>query len=75
MHLRPMSLTSALSKVAEEFILVTYISPAILSIIDPDKFGAIPTLSTQHALISMIHKWAEATHATCAAVGMILLDY
>ena len=70
--LRLISLTSALSKVAEDFIVVTYISPAILSIIDPDQFGAIPNSSTTYALISMRHDWAEATGA---AVRNMLLDY
>ena len=54
-HLRPISLTPALSKIAEEFIVAMYIGPAILSIIDPDQFGAIPKSSTTHALISMAH--------------------
>ena len=74
-HLRPISLTSALSKVAEDYVIVTYISPAILSIIDPDQYGAIPKSSTMHALISMIHNWTEATDATGAAVMIMLLDY
>ena len=74
-HLRPISLTSALSKVAEEYVVVTYISPAILSIIDPDQYGAIPKSSTMHALISMIHNWTEATDGTGAAVRIMLLDY
>ena len=74
-HLQPISLTSALSKVAEDFIVVTYISPAILSIIDPDQFGAIPNSSITYVLFSMIHNWAEATDATGAAVRIMLLDY
>ena len=73
-HLRPISLTPALSKVAQDFIVVTY-SPAILSIIDPDQFGAVPGSSTTHTLISMIHKWAEATDATGVAVRIMLLDF
>lgn len=73
--LRPISLTSVLSKVAEDFIVATYISPAVLSTIDPDQFGAIPKSCTTHALISMIHNWAEATDATGAAVRIMLLDY
>ncbi len=64
-HLRPISLTSALSKVAEDYVVV----------IDPDQYGAIPKSSTTHALISMIHNWTEATDATGAAVRIMLLDY
>ena len=69
------TLTPALSKIAEEFIVAMFIAPAILSIIDPDQFGAIPKSSTTHALISMVHKWSEATDATGAAVRIVLLDY
>ena len=74
-HLRPISLIPALSKIAEECIFVKYIGPAILSIIDPYQFGAIPKSSTTHTLISMVHKWSEATEATGAAVRIVLLDY
>ena len=74
-HLQPISLTSALPKVAEDFIVVTYISRAILSIIEPDSFEAIPNSSTTYALISMIHNWAEATDATGDTVRIMLLDY
>ena len=74
-HLRPISLTPALSKIDEEFIVAMYIGPAIPSIIDPDQFGTIPKSSTTHALISMVHKWSEATDATGAAVRIVLLDY
>ena len=34
-HLRPISVTPAISKVAEEFVVKLYIAPAILQIIDP----------------------------------------
>ena len=74
-HLRPISLTSAISKVAEEFVVEKYIAPAILQIIDPCQFGAIPKSSTAHALISMIHNWTQATDATGAAVRVVLFDY
>ena len=57
-HLRPISLTPAVSKVAE-FVVKLYIAPAILQIIDPCQFGVIPKSSTAHALISMIHNWAQ----------------
>ena len=60
-HLRPISLTSCISKVGEEFIVSNYIAPAILKIIDPNQYGAIPKSSTTQALISMIHQWSKAT--------------
>ena len=52
-----------------------YIAPAILQIIDPCQFGIIPKSSTAHALISMIHNWAQATDATGAAFRIVLFDY
>ena len=52
-----------------------YIAPAILQIINPCQFGAIPKSSTAHALISMIHNWTQATDATGAAVRVVLFDY
>ena len=56
-HLRPISLTPTLSKVAEEFVVRSHVKPAILTHIRPDQFGCIPNSSTTHALISMVHDW------------------
>ena len=50
-HLRPISLTSILSKVAEEFVVAEYLRPSILKKIGDNQFGAIPKSSTTHALI------------------------
>lgn len=50
-HLRPISLTSILSKVAEEFFVAEYLRPSILKTIGDNQFGAIPKSSTTHALI------------------------
>ena len=75
-HIRPrISLTSALSKLAEDFIVKNYVGPAVLEIIDPNQFGAIPKSSTTQALISMMHAWTSATDGTGAAVRIIFLDY
>ena len=74
-HLRPISLTSAVSKLAEDFIVEKHIAPAILSIVDPAHFGGVPRSSTTHALISMVHKWSEATDGTGNVVRAVLFDY
>ena len=74
-HLRPISLTSCISKVGEEFIVSNYIAPAILKIIDPNQYGAIPKSSTTQALISMIHQWSKATDSSDAAVTVLLYHY
>ena len=48
-HLRPISLTPILSKIAEEYIVESYVKPAVLQKIDPQQFGTIPKSSTTHA--------------------------
>ncbi len=53
--LRPISLTACLSKVAENFVVQDYIKPAVLKILDPNQYGAVPKFSTTHALIHMVH--------------------
>ena len=73
--LRPISLTSTLSKIAADFIIQHDLKPKLLNIIDPKQFGFIPGSSTKFALISMLRKWLAATDGTVSAVRVILLDY
>jgi hypothetical protein len=40
-----------------------------------DQYRAIPKSSTIHALVSMIHQWAQAIDGTGSAVRVILSDY
>ena len=74
-HIQPISLTPALSKLAEDFVVNKNIGPAVLEVIDPNQYGAIPKTSTLHALISMVHPWTQATDGTGSAVRVVLLDY
>ena len=74
-HLRPISLTPVISKIAEEFVIEKYVAPAILKIIDPDQYGAIPKSSSVDALISMVHQWSQATDKSGNAVRVSLFDY
>ena len=74
-HIRPISLTPVMSELAEDFFVSKYVGPAVLEILDPSQFGAIPKSSTTQALISMVHAWTSATDGTGAAVRVILLDY
>ena len=62
-HLRPISLTCCLPKLAEKFVIEEFVGPAILKHIDPNQFGGIPRSSSTIALNSMLHTWAEATMA------------
>ena len=74
-ELRPISLTSAFSKISEDFIVSDYIKPALESLVDSNQFGTISGSSTVLALISMIHKWLEATDGNGASVRVLLFDY
>ena len=60
-HLRPISLTPILSKLAEDHIVEKYVKPAVLQRIDPRQFGTIPKSSTTHALVNMTHNWLVNT--------------
>ena len=74
-HLRPISLTPLISKLAEDFVVSSHFGPAVLEVIDPNQFGAIPKSSATQSLTSMLHQWLEATHGTGAAVRVVLFNY
>lgn len=74
-HLRPISLTPILSKIAEEYVVDSYVKPAVLQKIDPQQFGTIPKSSTTHALISMIHYWAKSTDGNGSTTRVMLFDF
>ena len=73
--LRPISLTSTLSKVAEGYVIDRALKPLMLECMDPNQFGFIPDSCTTFALISMLHHWSEANDGTGAHVRVALLDY
>ncbi len=52
-----------------------YVKPAVLKILDPNQYGAVPKCSASHALIHMVHVWAKETDGNCATVRTILFDY
>jgi hypothetical protein len=74
-HLRPISLTPILSKVAEEFILERHLKSAILKILDPKQFGVVARSSTTVALVSMLHQWLQAPDQTGNLVHIVLFDF
>ena len=74
-QLCPISLTHAISKLAQDFVVSTHVGPALLKIIDHDQYGGIPKSSTLFALISMFHHWLQATDGTVAAFRVVLFDY
>jgi hypothetical protein len=54
-QLRPISLTPILSKLAEKFVVMIYVKPAVMELIDSKQFGTVPDSCTTYALISMLH--------------------
>jgi len=73
--LRPITLTSYVSKVAEEFVVRDYIMPAVLNNLDTNQYGAVPKSSTTFALLDMLHDWSEGTDGNGATIRTILFDY
>jgi len=73
--LRPISLTSCISKLAEDIVVCDYVKPAVLKVIDDSQYGGIPKSSTTMALISMIHNWTQGTDGNGATVRTLLFDY
>ena len=74
-QLRPISLTPSMSKIAEDFVIKFRIGPAVLKVIDPDQFGAIPKSSTEQAFISILDYLSRETDGPSAAVRLVLFDY
>ena len=74
-YLRPISVTSTLSKVAEGFVIEKDLKPVLLKCIDPNHYGFIPNSCTTFALISKLHHWLEATDGSGSHVRVALLDY
>ena len=74
-HLRPISLTPVISKIAEDFVVSIHVDRDVLKEIDLDQFGAIPNSSTVQTLMSMLHHWTKATDGCGAAVRIVLFDY
>ena len=74
-HLRPISLTPILSKVADDFVVEGFVKPALLKKVDSHRFGAISGSNTTQALISMLHSWNKATDGSGATVRAVLFDF
>ena len=74
-QLRPISLTPCLSKVAEDCVVVDYVKPAVIQVLDPNQYGAVPKSSTTQALIHMVHHWSKETDGNGATVRVTLFDY
>ena len=71
----PISLTAGLSKVAEDCVVTDHVKPAVLKVLDPKQYGAVPNSSTTQALIDMVHCWSKETDGNGATVRTLLFDY
>ena len=74
-HLKPISLTLVISKLAEEFVVDRFIKSAILQIVDSHQYGIVPKSSTTQTLIGLVHNLAKATDGSGALVRVVMFDY
>ena len=72
--LRPILLTACISKLTEDFVVTEYVKPAILCMLDPNQFGAIPKSSATLALLEMLHEWTQGTDRNGATIRTLLFD-
>jgi len=71
--LRPISLTSTLSKVLES-IVGGWILEFVRNKLDIQQYGAIKGRSTTHALVDILHHWHQALDNS-ESVRVIFIDY
>ena len=71
---RPISLTSCLSKVLEDFV-VTWIIDDVKDKIDPNQFECLKGTSTTHCLLDMIHTWLTHLDPPGRHVRLCFLDF
>ena len=74
-YLRPISLTSVISKLAKDFVVALHFGHAVLKMSDPNQYGGIPASSSLHALMPMLHTWLQPTDGPGTAVRVELFDY
>ena len=72
--LRPISLTSILSKTMEDFV-ADWIMSQIRHLVDRQQFGSLAGLSTTHALLSFFHHLYKTTDELDQCVRVLLLDF
>ena len=74
-YLRPISLTSVISKLAKDFVVALHFGHAVLKVSDPNQYGGILASSSLHALMPMLHTWLQPTDGSGTAVRVELFDY
>ena len=71
---RPISLTSCLSKIFEDFV-VTWLIYDVGDKIDPNQFGCMKGTSTTYCLLDMVHKWLLHLDSPGNHLRLCFLDY
>ena len=74
-HLRLISLTPFLFKIAEDFVVEEFIKPAVTAKIDNNQYVTEPKSSTAQVLVSMVHAWSKHTDGNGATVRVVLFDF
>lgn len=72
--LRPISLTSVLSKILERFVF-RWLSQYVWPHIDHYQYGNIKNSSTTHALIHLIHHWLAALETPGNTIRSCMIDF
>ena len=72
--IRPISITSIAAKVFES-IIMKYVDDIVCDAMDSKQFGGIAGTSTTDALVSMTHRWYEATDILNTYVRVVMLDF
>ena len=71
---RPISLTSSLSKILEDFV-VSWMIDDIQDRIDPKQFGCLKGTSTTYCLLDMIHTWLSWLDTPGSHLRLCFLDF
>ena len=72
--IRPIPITPIAAKVFES-ILMKYVDDIVCDAMDSKRFGGIAGTSTTDALVSMTHRWYEATDILNTYVRVVMLDF
>ena len=71
---RPISLTSCLEKVLEDFV-VRWIMFDVQNLIDTQQFGCLRGSSTAYSLLDMIYNWLSHLDSPGRHIRLLFLDY
>ena len=67
--------TPIVSKIAEDYVVNSFVKPAVLKKLDPNQYGTVPRSSTTQALISLLHVVNASTDGNGATTRVVLFDY